>query len=302
MKVIVSFLLTGALLSFFLLPMEKHDQAVGNGNVESNGILAIGETKESEEFIQSSGETLGERFLTPTGYERTVQTEESLQQFLRLYPMKADKSLVLLYDGTKKANQNVHAAVFAMPLVEGDLQQCADSVFRVYGEYLWSIEKFDSISFHLNNGFLMDYPSWKSGKRILVNRNQVSWVKKSSYDDSRENFLKYLRMLMVYAGTLSLDKECEPVEVGSIQAGDLFIHGGSPGHCVMVVDVAKDKDGNPCVLLAQGYMPAQEFHVLKNPLHEQDPWYYCSEITGSVVTPEYVFEEGSLKRWKGFLN
>ena len=43
------------------------------------------------------------------------------------------------------------------------------------------------------------------------------------------------------------------------------------------------------------YMPAQEFHVLKNPNHEEDPWYYESELTYPLFTPEYTFDEGSLK-------
>ena len=43
-------------------------------------------------------------------------------------------------------------------------------------------------------------------------------------------------------------------------------------------------------------MPAQEFHVLNNPKHSDDPWYYVDEITYPLSTPEYSFDEGSLKR------
>ena len=28
-----------------------------------------------------------------------------------------------------------------------------------------------------------------------------------------------------------------------------------------------------------------------------DPWYYASELSYPLKTPEYVFQEGSLKRW-----
>lgn len=259
------------------------------------------EKKASDSLVNSEGETLETRFHTPEGYARVLKPAASLQGFLRLYPMKKDGSPVLLYDGSQKADQTVHAAVFAMPLVEGDLQQCADSVMRVYGEYLWSMGAYDSIKFHLTNGFLMDYSSWRSGKRLSVNGNKVSWVQKASYNDTKESFVQYLRQVMVYAGTLSLDKECAAVDLNGIQAGDLFIRGGSPGHCVMVVDVAEDVNGNKCFLLAQGYMPAQEFHILKNPLHEADPWYYSTELQYPFITPEYVFAEGSLKRWSGFL-
>ena len=65
---------------------------------------------------------------------------------------------------------------------------------------------------------------------------------------------------------------------------------------VMVVDICENEQGKKAYLLAQGYMPAQEFHVLKNPLCESDPWYYEEDITYPFLTPEYVFEEGSIQR------
>lgn len=252
-------------------------------------------------LINSTGITLEERFHTPAGYQRLEKPVGSLQGYLRKYEMKPDKSPVLLYDGGEKRNQEAHAAVFSMPLVKGDLQQCADSVIRMYGEYLWSAGAHDSIAFHLTNGFLMDYSSWKDGKRLNVEGNKVSWEKRETFDDSYESFLKYLRQVMIYAGTISLDSECSSVDLNQILSGDLLIRGGSPGHCVMVVDVAEDASGNRSFLLAQGYMPAQEFQVLKNPLHKDDPWYYVSEIQDSIVTPEYKFNVGDLKRWKAFV-
>lgn len=72
----------------------------------------------------------------------------------------------------------------------------------------------------------MDYPAWKSGKRLVVDGNKTSWVSKSGSDDSYETFLKYLRTVMIYAGTLSLNEEAVPVNVSDIQAGDMFIKGG----------------------------------------------------------------------------
>lgn len=323
MNKVICFLLTGAILCMVAMPLEKciRDSSITLEPESVPDALAPDKDKTviyleerekeanaisgSERFgevdiIYPSGTTLEERFRPPKGYQRVEKPVGSLQGYLRQYSMKPDKSPVLLYDGREKQNQNAHAAVFFMPMVEGDLQQCADSVIRMYGEYLWSVGAYDSIAFHLTSGFFMDYPSWRSGKRLSLNGNQVSWVRKAAYDDSRDNFIKYLRQVMVYAGTLSLDKECSPVDSSQMLAGDLFIHGGSPGHCVMVVDVAEDVRGSQCFLLAQGYMPAQEFHVLKNPLHEENPWYYVSEIQDSLVTPEYVFRKDSLKRWKEF--
>ena len=63
----------------------------------------------------------------------------------------------------------------------------------------------------------------------------------------------------------------------------------------MIVDVCENEEGKKAFLLAQGFMPAQQFHIIKNPRHE-DPWYYEDEVTYPFYTISYTFEEGSLKR------
>ncbi|MCR5798847.1 MAG: DUF4846 domain-containing protein [Lachnospiraceae bacterium] len=249
---------------------------------------------EDKTLIDPDGNTLQTRILVPEGYERTTEEPASLGEFLRNYKVLPDKSPVLLFDGTVKSNDHA-ACVFDMYLSGNDLQQCADSVMRVYAEYMRSCGKEDRIAFHFVNGFLCDWNSYKSGKRILVSGNDVSWADGSVTSDSDDNFERYLETVYMYASTLSLDKESRSVELSDIQIGDIFIKGGSPGHVVMVVDVC-EKDGKKAFLLAQGYMPAQQFHVLINEYHGSDPWYYEDEIIYPFITPEYVFNEQCLKR------
>ncbi|MBQ2276402.1 MAG: hypothetical protein II331_07145, partial [Lachnospiraceae bacterium] len=146
------------------------------------------------------------------------------------------------------------------------------------------------------NGFLAEYTKWQQGYRIAVNGNQVTWVKQKGYDDSYETFQSYLRMVFSYAGTLSMEQEAKAITPKELRVGDVFLHGGSPGHVVMVLDICENERGEKAFLLGQGYMPAQEFHILKNPMHEEDPWYYETELSYPLTTPEYTFEEGSLKR------
>lgn len=247
-------------------------------------------------LIQPEGMTLETRIAVPEGYKRIEVSEDSLAYFLRTYPLKENGAEVLLYDGTPKKNQNAHAAVFTLPLEQQDLQQCADSVMRVYAEYYWLGGQFDRIAFHFTNGFLAEYSKWRDGYRIQVDGNSVSWVKTEEYDDSYEAFREYMRMVFIYAGTLSMDTEAEPIAEEDMQIGDVFLYGGSPGHVVMIVDICENTDGKKAFLLAQGYMPAQEFHLLKNVEYEDDPWYYEENLTYPFITPEYTFEEGSLKR------
>lgn len=249
-------------------------------------------------WLEEEESTLEKRILTPEGFHRIKATKGSLLSYLRKLELKPDKSPVLLYDGTEKGNQNAQVAVFAFDVGKSDLQQCADSIIRVYSEYLWSIQNYEKIGFHLTNGFFMEYKKWREGYRIKVDGNTVNWVLSKSYNDSYESFREYLTQVFLYAGTLSLFEETKEISSEEIQAGDMFIKGGSPGHCVMIVDIAENENGEKCFLLAQGYMPAQEFHVLKNPKQKENPWYYVSELSYPFHTPEYTFAEGSLRRWK----
>ena len=100
----------------------------------------------------------------------------------------------------------------------------------------------------------------------------------------------------MYAGTLSLSRELKPVKEEALQIGDVFIQGGSPGHAVIVVDVAQNRQtGEKKFILAQSYMPAQELQILKNP-KGGGVWYSDRELD-PLVTPEWTFSFGSMKRF-----
>ncbi len=274
-----------------VLATETHEET----RMQEHESERLEETEEEVSYIRKEGDTLESRICVPEGYVRIPAEEGSLAAFLRNYPLKEDQSSVLLYDGAQKRNQDAHIAVTKLPIETEDLQQCADSVMRMYAEYFWQTGQYEQIAFHFVNGFLAEYVKWREGYRISVNGNEVVWVQTESYDDSYEAFVSYLRMVFAYAGTLSMEGEAQETSLSQITAGDVFLKGASPGHVVMILDICENTEGKKAFLLGQGYMPAQEFHVLKNPLHETNPWYYEEEITYPFVTPEYTFSEGSLK-------
>src|SRR5262245_19513806 len=78
-------------------------------------------------------------------------------------------------------------------------------------------------------------------------------------------------------------------ESAGASGGDVFIQAGYPGHAVIVVDVAKDRQGHKVFLLAQSYMPAQDMQILRNPeLRALGPWYDAN--FGAILrTPEWTF-------------
>ncbi len=255
----------------------------------------------SQRLINPGGATLQERIQPPEGFRRNDAEEGSFAAFLRNFPMEPDGSPILLYDGRLKSRQDVDAAVFSLPVISSaDLQQCADSVMRMYAEYFRQTGQYDKIRFHFVNGFLFDYPTYRAGGRVKFDGDTAKWQTSAAYDDSYEVFENYLYVAFAYSSTLSMKEESIPADLSDIRIGDVFLNAGSPGHVVMVVDVCERKTdgetGKKAFLLAQSYMPAQQFYVLQNPLHENDPWYYLDEVSFPFATPEYTFQEGSFRR------
>ncbi|HEY9178464.1 MAG TPA: DUF4846 domain-containing protein [Flavipsychrobacter sp.] len=247
-------------------------------------------------IINPTGTNIGNRFLPPDGYRRSAV--DGFGNYLRSLPLQPHGHAVHLYDGTKKGNQAVHAAVVKMDVGSKDLQQCADAVMRLRAEYLYATGEFDKISFNFTNGFPAAFSQWKKGYKIAVNGNNVSWVPSDNADGGYSSFRQYLNRVFMYAGTLSLSRQMKKIPYSELRPGDVLIQGGSPGHAIIVVDMAQNVRGEKVFLLAQSYMPAQEIHVLVNPGNETiSPWYSAAGIHTTIHTPEWNFTVGDLKRF-----
>ncbi len=249
------------------------------------------------DLFNEDGTTIEDRIETPEGFERVEVEENSFGQYLRTLPLKPHGSKVEYYDGRIKRN-DVHVAVIDMDVGDRDLQQCADAIMRLRAEYLFEQKEYGKIHFNFTNGFRVDYLKWAEGNRVSVNGNNVCWVKRADYSNTYETFRKYLNIIYSYAGTLSLSKELQPINVKDMSIGDVIIQGGSPGHAVIVVDMAENRDtGEKLFLIAQSYMPAQSIHVLKNPENEMlSPWFSLN-FDGKLYTPEWVFTKDDFKRF-----
>lgn len=233
----------------------------------------------------------------PKGFTRTEVS--GFGAYLRNLPLKPDGTPVKLYDGSVKYWQGGAYAVVDMEIGKSDLQQCADACMRLRAEYLWRNKQFSAIHFNFTNGFRADYSKWAEGYRISVKGNQTSWHKVGEPDYGYKAFRKYLNMVFSYAGTYSLAKEMRAVTLAEARPGDVFILGGTPGHALIIVDMASDGKGRKAMLVAQSYMPAQDIHVVTN-LNDQgrSPWYIYDENTETFSFPEWTFQSYQIKRFQ----
>jgi len=210
----------------------------------------------------------------PAGFTRLKETNGSFAEWLLNLPLKLNKT-VYLFNGKEKANQSAQFAVIDISTGNKDLQQCADAVMRLRAEYLFAIKKYEAIYFTDNEGIGYQY--------------------KPAYTSAR--LQQYLQGVFGMCGTASLAKQLKRISMNDMQPGDVMIRGGFPGHAVMVMDVATNHSGEKIYLLAQSYMPAQDIHLLVNPVDKGlSPWYRVGEDE-VIQTPEYTFRNGELKRW-----
>lgn len=249
-------------------------------------------------LIVPNGSVVLDRILPPLGFRRVNLPPHSFGHFLRMLQLLPNGSKVHYFDGRQKP-VDVHVAVLSTDVGSQDLQQCADAVMRLRAEFLFHTGRKQNIHFNLTNGFRADYTKWREGNRLKVSGNKTSWIRSHGPDTSYRCFRQYLNMIFSYAGTLSLSRELKPVQFSAIQPGDVLIQGGSPGHAVMVVDVAVNQKGEKIFLLAQSYIPAQQIHLLKNPGEPNfSPWYSAPEEAADVYTPEWAFTTRDLKRFE----
>jgi len=230
------------------------------------------------EAADSLDSTISRRFRAPQGYSSILSDSNSFGSYLSRLKLKPIGTKVKYYNRTTKPNYNVYCAVVDMDIDPQDLQQCADAVMRLRGEYLYQHKRYDEIKFN----FLSD------GKP----RYFVDYAKG---DLSYTKFRKYMKYVFAYANTRSLHAELTPRDIKDMQIGDVFIQKGNPyGHAVIVVNMAQDKEGNKLYMLAQSYMPAQETQILINPTDPSlSPWYRLKE--GDIQTPEWLFNSGDLR-------
>jgi hypothetical protein len=230
-----------------------------------------------------SHERLVDRFAPPAGFHRVAAADGSFAAWLRGLPLQAAGSPVRSFRGDeiRAGDDPGVAAVVVLDVGTRDLQQCADSIMRLDAEWRYAQGHADQILYAIGHRSELAFTTWANGDRPqIADDDRVTWRHAAKRDASHGALRAYLDVVFAWAGTATLADTARHVERAQLRAGDFFVLGGHPGHAVLVLDVVADDAGHRRALLGQGYMPAQDFHVLA---HDHDPWFSLDGDT--VETP-----------------
>ncbi|MFC2173016.1 DUF4846 domain-containing protein [Acidobacteriota bacterium] len=234
--------------------------------------------------------TLERKIKPPEGFRRIDVKEGSFAEWLRGLPLKHPCEEVRYRDGSRKLIQAYHVSIVDLDVLR--FQECADTIIRLQAEYLWSKGRGDDLCYRFTSGDKCCWTMWKEGWRPRIKNNRVIWEQTGTKDDSRAAFGQYMVKVFEYAGTTSLLRDLEPIRPGELQPGDVIIE---MGHCVMVLDMVVNDAGEKRMLLGQGFMPAQDLHIIKQSVLDSSPWYKA-DVKAAFKTIEYSFGKAECRR------
>jgi hypothetical protein len=249
-------------------------------------------------LARAAARTIADSISPPAGFVRVPAKSGSYGEWLRHLPLRPDASGVVLHDGRPVTDHGTVAAVIDIDVSRSDLQQCADAVMRLRAEYLFSRRMTDLIGFELLSGERYRFASYVEGTTPAQAGERIAWQRGRPQGDGHADLRRWLDIVFGFASTRSLGRELRPVErIAAAAIGDVFIQPGSPGHAVVIVDLAVEAGGRRLALLAQSSMPARDMHLLRNTLDPSlGPWFPL--VDGQpLATPGRVFLPEDLKRF-----
>lgn len=246
--------------------------------------------------LDPDGITVQSRIEPPEGYTRIAVDKGSFGEYLREYPVLPHGVKLPVYDGSTMSPYDA-AAIFNISLGDEGYQQCADSIIRLYSDYFYENKQYDKISFQFSNGDECNYERWRDGKRMLVLGELSMEIPAAFYDDSEQEYRNYLKEVMNYAGTISLQNESEVIPVSELRIGDIICN---DSHVVMIVDIAENEKGEKCYLIGQSFIPAVCFHIVINREgDEASAWFTQEQLEReSFEVGVYKFDQSNIRRWK----
>jgi hypothetical protein len=232
-------------------------------------------------------DTLETRFPTPPGYHRVASAPGSFGEWLRGLPLAADGTPVVSNAGdiVFKGDDAYVAAVVAIDVGAGDLQQSSDAVVRLHAEWLWSSDRPEGISYRSASKLDMPFSRWAHGQRLIASGPNVFWVVKGKpKDPTYDDFRQYIDSVMLWSNSVSLATRATPVtDPKALTPGDFFLQTRGKGLALLVLDLAEKPTGERVALLGQALQsPAQSIRVIR--LGRETAWF-SMRPPSAVLTP-----------------
>ena len=231
--------------------------------------------------------TLSAHYAPPQGYQRVAVGPGSFAAWMRTLPVRLDRTQVLSYQGIPLDRPS--AGIIAMDVGSRDLMQCADSVIRLHAEFLWAKGRQSEAAYRFTSGDETRWADWVAGERMHIEGNRVRRTRGTARAREHTSYRRWLDLVFTYAGTMSLARDAtSPPMESPVEAGEFYVEAGSPGHAVIVLDVVKNAEGVRLGLLGQGFMPAEDIHILRSPLAVESVWFRLpSRPDETLPTPSW---------------
>ena len=223
----------------------------------------------------------------------TLTDTRSWAYFLQHLPVQ--EGTIIDYKGQVVPDQEKKFSLLSYDVGKRDLQQCADALIRLRSEYLFSQQRYEEIHFQFTDGTPYSFDAYVRGSRPIQDGNRVRFINTQPASFTCNHFRQYLDLVFAYAGTISLARELKNTEDFTI--GTVVLTPGSPGHCMIITDMATTPAGDTLYKLVEGYTPAQSIYVLRN-LEEPHLGYWHRLDKGVICTASYTFQTYQLKSFE----
>ena len=251
--------------------------------------------------INTTGMTVNSRVTVPDSFFRPPFPISTYQSYLQSLVIKSADSKVMKYDGYEK-KFICYSAVLQIDLMEEDMMRGEHYIQYLRAKFLYNSSKYDMIDFSYDDGRSLTFEQWAEGARFVWQDSIYIIDTIAGVNYTENSFKKYMDQVYMNSTTNGLAMDTKLLEVGSLSIGDLMIQPKdmhTPGHAVLVIDMAVNPlTGEKMVLLAQGFSPTQDMHILSNP-YEADisPWYRVQEDNMYFTTAQWTFRKKHIRRF-----
>ena len=206
----------------------------------------------------------------PAGFTRPAATN-GWQQWVRSLAIKPEGSQVVDYAGRPIEPPSAPAYLLDVPL-RGRFCQCADVAIMLWADYNEQQGRDEQVSFNSVSGQPMKFADFLRGVRYLCTsdgsrlRAAHNGTAVGPQYSREQAFEDYLQQVFTFAGSASLHRDLSLVDPKQLMPGDIYVQPpssspGRMGHVTILLDLARNAQGDPMLLTAYGWVPAMSPYI-----------------------------------------